>query len=139
MAHIATSRRSFISTVMTMIPGILLSNPRELRAAKQSGRELVTLLEMEILESSRPKRESSISCGTIGDKSTLYRKRGYKKIPICDLNHTGKMIWDLCNGDNGLKDICGLVLENCQVTERRAHRDILAFLAGLKKLGAITL
>ena len=139
MADIATSRRSFISALMTIIPGVLIASPRELRAAKQRSKELVSKLEMEILESSRPKRISLISCSTIGDKSTLYRKERDKKIPICDINYTGKIIWDSCDGNQSLKDICGLVLEKCQVTEPRAHRDILVFLSGLKKLGAITL
>jgi hypothetical protein len=139
MADMATSRRSFISAMMTIIPGVLIVSPRELRAARKRSKELVSKLEMEILELSRPKWKSSISCNTTGDKNTLYRKKGDKKIPICGLNNTGKIIWDSCTGNNSLKDICGLVLEKCQVTEDRARKDILVFLSGLKKLGAITL
>jgi len=139
MADIATSRRAFISAVMAIIPGVFIGSPRELRAAKQRSKELVTRLESEILESSKPRRETSISCVIKGDKRILYRKRGDKSIPLCGMNFTGKIIWDSCDGKNNLKDICGLVLERCQVTELRARRDIIVFLAGLKKLGAITL
>ena len=129
------SRRNFIFLLMSMIQGVLVLRPKALNTAKQNGKDLISRLETELLESSRPKREMSISTATVGDKTALYREMGDIKIPIGSMNHTGNTIWKLCDGNNGFKDICGFIVERCQITETRARRDILAFLAQLKRIG----
>jgi len=139
MADTAASRRSFIFLMMTIIQGVFIVRPKGLMAAKQTGRDLVEQLETEIFESSRPEKGMLISSGIIGDKATLYREVGEKKIPLCSMNNTGNMIWELCDGNHRLKDISRIIVERCQVTENSARRDILVFLSGLKKIGAITL
>jgi len=139
MKDITASRRGFISAVMTIVPGAFTIKLGDLRAAKQRGKELLGRLEMEILESSMPKREMLISSDTVGDKTTIYRETGDKKIPVCSMNNTGKIIWEACDGTHSFQDICRLIIDRCQVTETCVRRDILAFLSGLKKIGAITL
>ncbi|HJX34576.1 MAG TPA: PqqD family protein [Desulfatiglandales bacterium] len=139
MKDIIASRRGFISAVMTIVPGVFIVKLGDLRAVKQRGKELLSRLEIEILESSMPKRGMLISSDTAGDKTTIYRETTDKRIPVCSMNNTGKMIWELCDGNHSLKEICGIIVERCQVTEINASRDILAFLAGLKKIEAITL
>jgi len=139
MKDISVSRRSFISAVMVIVPGISAVNLGDLRSAKQRGKEFLSGLEMEILKSSMPKRGTLISSDTIGDKTTIYREMIDKKMPVCSMNNTGKMIWEACDGTHSFKDICRLMVERCQVTETCASRDILAFLSGLKKIDAITL
>ena len=137
MADIATSRRSFISTVMTIIPGVLIASPRELRAAKQRSKELVTRLEMEILESSRPKRESSISyyaahrdffVSSFSSFDTqsgewineMFEKRridgairnGKQTGAWCAPWLSGKSAWILCSFNEKLGDVYTLAHEN---------------------------
>jgi hypothetical protein len=139
MKDISVSRRSFISALMTVAPGISLVSLGDLRPAKQRDKELLGRLEMEILESSTPRRGMLISSNTTGDKTTIYRETTDKKIPVCSMNNTGKMVWELCDGNHNLKEICGIIVERCQVTETCANRDILAFLSEMKRIGAITL
>jgi len=139
MRDTAASRRSFVFLLMSMIQGILIVRPKTLSAAKQKGKDLVGRLERELLESSRPKRAMSISSGMMGDNTTLYREMGNKKIPVCSMNHTGSMIWELCDGTHSFKDICRFIVQSCQITEARAREDILAFMSGLNRAGAIRL
>jgi Coenzyme PQQ synthesis protein D (PqqD) len=139
MKDISVSRRSFISAVMTIVPGISIVELGDLRSAKQRGKELLNRLEMEILESSMPKRGMLISSGTTGGKTTIYRETTDKKMSVCSMNNTGKMVWELCDGNHSLKEICGILVKRCQVTETCASRDILAFLSEMKRIGAITL
>jgi hypothetical protein len=139
MKDISVSRRSFISAVMTIVPGISIVEFGDLGSAKQRGKELLRRLDMEILESSTPKRGILISSDTTGDKTTIYRETIDKKMPVCSMNNTGRMVWELCDGNHSLKEICGIIVERCQVSETCASRDILAFLSKMKRIGAITL
>jgi hypothetical protein len=100
---------------------------------------LLGRLEMEILESSTPRRGMLISSGKTVGKTTIYRETIDKKMPLCSMNNTGKMIWELCDGNHSLKEICGIIVERCQVTEACAGRDILVFLSEMKRIGAITI
>ena len=138
MGDIVRSRRSFIHRLMGLVPVILLARPKELRAAKQETKDLLRQLELEILKSSRPKRNPAIMCRTSGDETTLYRERGGKRGPICSMNPTGNMIWEACDGSRHLKEISRLILERYQVAENQARLDTLVFLVGLKEIGAIT-
>jgi len=139
MKDITASRRGFISAVMTIVPGVFIINSGDLSAAKKRGKELLNRLEMERLESSMPKREMLILSDTVGDKTTIYREMGDKKIPVCSMNDTGKIVWEACDGTHSFKDICRLIVDRYQVTETMARRDILAFLEGLKKTRVIKL
>ena len=138
MVNIANSRRSFIHKCMGLIPGILVVSPNQVRAARDEAKDLMRQIELEILRSSRPKRNPSIMCRTSGEETTLYRERGGETSPVCSMNPIGNMIWEACDGSRQLKEISRLVFERYQVAEHQAHLDTLVFLALLKKIGAIT-
>jgi hypothetical protein len=133
MADITDSRRGFLFVILAMIQGVLFAGPRELRAAGRGAKDLVDRLEMEGLASSRPQRESWVSSGMVGEETTLYRG----KSPLCSMNRTGKVIWESCDGRHSPRDICRLIVRRCRVDEARAERDVLLFLAELRKIRAI--
>jgi len=135
----AVPRRRFVLMMMTILPCALMAGPRELRAAKGAGREIVNRLEIERLESSRPRRGPGMTCGVLGDKTTLYRTSGGRKIPVCGMNDTGRAVWDLCDGDHGFREICREIAERFETTEMHARRDVRAFLSGLNRCGAVIL
>jgi hypothetical protein len=138
MADMMTSRRSFVCKFMGLISGIMLVNPKELRAAKQEARDLLGQLEMEILTRSRPKRNPSVMCRTSEKGATLYLKRNGEEIPMYMMNPTGHMIWKACDGIRSFKEISQLIRERYRVSEQKAQLDALLFLSLLRKSKAIT-
>ena len=139
MGDIIKSRRRFISSFIGLIPGILLASPKNLRAAKHETKDLMRQLQIEILISSRPKKNPEIVCHTWGDESTLYREREGKRDQICRMNQTGNVIWELCDGSRYPKEISELIAERYKVAEYQARIETLAFIAQLKQIGVITL
>ena len=135
----ASPRRRFILLMMALIPGALMAGPRELKAAKRTGREIVNRLESERLESSRPRRGPRMSCGVLGDQTMLYRQSGSGRIPVCGMNETGRAVWDLCDGNHSFREISREMAARFRTTESRARADLLAFLSGLNRCGAIVL
>ncbi len=138
MVDMMTSRRSFVYRFMGLVSGILLANPKELRAAKQETKNLLGQLEMDILRRSRPKRNPSMTCRTSEKGTTLYLKRNGEEIPIYMMNPTGYLIWKACDGNRSFKEISRLILKEYRVPEKKAQMDALSFLSLLKKSKAIT-
>ncbi len=122
-----------------LISGILLSNPKELRAAKQETRNLLGQLEMEVLKGSKPKRNPLVMCRSSEKGTTLYLKRNGEEIPLCMINSTGYLIWKACDGSRSFKEISRLIFERYRVSKQKAQSDALLFLSLLKKTDAITI
>jgi len=137
MANMVRSRRSFMCKLVGLIPGVLLANSKELRAAKQETRDLLGQLEMEILKASRPRKNPSMICRASEEGSTLYLKRNGEEIPIYMMNPTGYMIWNACDGTRSPKQISQLILKRYRASEQKIQLDTLFFLALLKKAEAI--
>lgn len=133
MTEAANSRRGFIVLGMAILQGVLFAGPGEARAAKQGVKNLVGRLEMESLASSRPQRDGSVATRLSGEETTLYRG----KSRLCSMNRTGRMVWDLCDGNHRPQAISRSLVQHCQVSEASAERDVFRFLAELQKIGAI--
>ena len=138
MMEMIKSRRHFICRLFGLASGAMLAGPRELRAARQETKNVLGQLELEALKCSRPRKNPSIICRRAGDETTLYRKERGEEIPIYRMNSTGLMIWEACDGRRSLSDISRLIVEQYRVTEYQAELDAFAFLALLKKTGAVT-
>jgi hypothetical protein len=138
MVDMMTSRRSFVCRFMGLASGILLANPKELRAAKQKTKDLLGQLEIDILRRSRPKRNPSMTCRASEKGTTLYLKSSGEEIPMYRMNPTGYLIWKACDGTRSFKEISRLILERYRVPEQKAQLDALLFLSLLKKSNAIT-
>ncbi|MBN1832487.1 MAG: PqqD family protein [Deltaproteobacteria bacterium] len=138
MADIKKSRRSFVCRIMGLISGILLANPKELRAAKLETRDLLEQLELDILRRSRPIRNPSMTCRESEKGITLYVKENGKETPLYLMNSTGYMIWKACDGSRSFKQISRLIREKYRVPGQKAQLDALLFLSQLKKSKAIT-
>ena len=137
MAAITNSRRGFLFLATTILQGFLFARPKDVRAAKEGARALVGRLEMEALGSLKPRRALSICSDIVGEKAILYRKAGERKTPLCTMNPTGQMVWDLCDGRHSGQEICRSIARRCEVSPARAERDVFRFLAELKQIGAI--
>jgi hypothetical protein len=135
--NIVASRRGFISTILGLMPGILLADPKRLGAARPEIKNILSQIEWEILQSSKFKRDSSVICRTFGGTSTLCRGRGKKREILCRMNQMGKIIWEACDGRKNLQDISKLIHEKYLVSMRQATVDTFAFLKSLKEIGAI--
>jgi len=139
MADIESSRRGFIFVMVSIIQGLLITNPKEIEAAKHNVKKIIGQVEMEGMWSTRPNREEMVSSVVAADKTTLYRKKGDKYISVCNINQTGNMVWELCDGKHRTKDICRSIVQSCQVNEETVRNDVFFFLSELKKIGAIRL
>jgi len=135
--HMIASRRGFIGTFFGLLPGIVFANPKRLKAAKPEIRKLLSQMELETLLSSRPQKDPSVICHTSGVKTTLFRKIGEKREPLCAMNPIGYEIWEACDGRKSPKEISRMICKKYLVTKGQAWTDSLFFLARLKKMGAI--
>lgn len=139
MMDIVRSRRGFLSACAGLVPGLLLWRPGRARAARNEAKGLMRRLELDLLKSARPKKGTSIISRTQGDETSLFRQEGGRESLLCRMNHTGKGIWEACNGRRTYRDISGLIRQKYQVAEDRAQTDTLVFLELLKDVGAIVL
>jgi hypothetical protein len=112
-------------------------SPKRLFARKREIKHLIGNLEIDLLEKSKPTKDPSITWDTHGDETRLSRESRGKSRPICTMNHTGKVIWDSCNGENSPRDISQLIHQTYMVPAHQIYVDCLAFLALLKSVGAI--
>jgi hypothetical protein len=137
--EVLASRRGFICTLSGLLSALLLASPTRLLAQKTQVKHLLGSLEIELLEKSRPSKQPSITWTTYGNRTRLYRVNSEKNSPICTMNQTGKAIWEACNGKNKPKDISKILHKKYLVSFHQAYVDCLAFLARLKRAGAIQL
>jgi hypothetical protein len=134
---ISINRRGFISTFSGLASAVLLTSPKRLFARKREIKHLIGNLEIELLEKSKPIKDPSIICNTHGDATRLFKESKGKAQPICTMNHTGKAIWDSCNGENSPRDISQIIHQTYLVPAHQVYVDCITFLARLKSVGAI--
>jgi hypothetical protein len=134
---ISTCRRGFIGTFSGLLSAVLLASPKRLFARKREIKHLIGNLEIDLLEKSRPTKNPSITWDTHGGTTRLSRESKGKSQRICTINHTGKAIWDSCNGENSPRDISQLIHQTYMVPAHQVYVDCLAFLALLKSVRAI--
>ena len=132
-----TDRRGVISTLAGIFTGLLFSGPKRLRAAVPELKQILSTMEMEVLEKSRPKRHPAISWHTHGDKTTLFWQGRGEPRPKVALNRVGMIIWEGCDGKNTARDIASFLEQSYKVSFGRAYVDCLTFLATLFKKGMI--
>ncbi len=123
--------------LMGLISGILLANPKELKAAKQETRDLLEQLEMDILRKSKPIKNPSMMCRASEKGITLYVKKNGEETPMYLVNSTGYTIWKACDGSRSFKEISRLISERYRISEQKAQLDAVFFLSQLKKSNAI--
>ena len=137
--EVLANRRGFICALSGLLSALLLASPKRLLAQKTQIKHLLGSLEIELLEKSRPSKQPSITWTTYGNRTRLYRVNSEKNRLICTMNQTGKTIWGAINGRTTPRDISKLVHQKYRVTSHQAYADCVAFLAHLKKMGAIRL
>jgi hypothetical protein len=135
--RVVANRRGFIRTLSGLLSALLLANPTRLLARKTEIKDLISNLELELLERSRPIRNPSITWHTHGDRTSLYIEIEGRAQPMCAMNQVGTTIWEACNGENTPRDISNVVDRKYQVSSRQAYVDCLTFLVYLKKAKVI--
>ena len=132
-----TDRRGAISTLAGIFTGLLFSRPKRLRATVPELKQILSTIEIEVLEKSRPKRHPAISWHSHGDKTTLFWKGRGEPRPTAALNGVGMIIWEGCDGKNTAREIASFLEQSYKVSFGRAYVDCLTFLAALFKKGMI--
>ena len=130
-------RRGFVLTLVGVVSGVLFSGGKSLRAELPKIRGIVRNLERELIEKSKPVRDTSLLYRTAGDKPSLYRKTKMGPQPVCQMNQMGRFIWEACNGKNTPREISRLIEQKYAVSHAKAYEDALPFLVELKNAGAI--
>ena len=136
-ATVKTDRRGVISILAGILGGLLFSRPKRLRATAPEFKQILSTIEMEVLENSRPKRHPAISWHNHGDKTILSWKGRGQQRPKTALNRVGMIIWEGCDGDNTVREIARFLEQSYKVSPGRAYVDCLTFLAALFKKGMI--
>lgn len=129
------TRRNFLFTVSGVISSIAVLSPKSLKASKKDAKDILNQVRVESLISSPPQKNKSLFMLPSGDKFTLFEKGSNN--PVCDMNMTGKLIWESCDGKRNPKEITGLVHDNFKVTKNQAWNDTITFLSNLRHVGAI--
>lgn len=57
--------------------------------------------------------------------------------PIYVLNDVGAFIWECINGENSLDDIRNMIVEEFEVDQEEAEKDLITFIFHLDKIHAI--
>lgn len=137
MVDLIASRRGFIASSIGVLSGVLLKSPKTLWAGRREVKDICHQLDLEVLASSRPKRDPSIISRTVRDSTILYREARRKRERLCSMNPMGNTIWEACDGDKTTREISQMIHGQYLVSQGRAWDDTLAFLSGLKQIKAI--
>jgi len=131
------NRRDFICVLSGMVSLALLASPKRLLAKRTQIKNIVANLELEMLERARPQKDPSVMEREQMGETYLFRKTDGQAQPLCGVNHTGKTIWEACDGENNPRAMSRLVQQAYQVSSQQADADCLNFLVQLKRIGAI--
>lgn len=135
----SSQRRHFIFTVTGILGSLLIPGKGNCVHLKGSLRDFVGEIELANLQKARPAKDPGITAQPRGDTLRLYKsEKGQRRI-LCDLNKSGALIWQACNGQRTPREIAARLQEAYQVSDRQAYVDCLCFLTELKSKGALTL
>jgi hypothetical protein len=133
------SRRKFLSVCMGLASGLLVLGPGRAKAAGKDAGNIIRKLELDLIKSSRPKKDPTVVSRTSGGEFSLYRGTGKNKALLCRMNPTGKDIWESCDGLRTFREISESIKSRYQVSLHQAQTDTLVFIELLKDIGAVTL
>jgi len=131
------SRRRFIGLSTGILSGLFLYKPGRAKTTKADIRHLLDRIELDTLMNSTPRKSPSYVLRQRHNKIILLPKR--RNHPSIQVNSTGKMIWDRCNGRNSPSEIAKAVCRIYDVDPHQADVDCLCFLATLSLKGAVQL
>ena len=131
------SRRWFIGLSTGILSGLFFYKPGRAKATKADIRHFLDRIELETLMNSTPRKSPSYVLRHRHNKIILLPKRRYH--PFIQVNSTGKMIWERCNGRNSPSEIAKAVCRTYDADPHQAYVDCLCFIAALSLKGAVRL
>ena len=134
--YIVPSKRRFIGLMSGLLSGFFFCRPGRTRAATSDIKHVLGNIELESMIRSTPRKNPAITWKQNGETTLLVREGSH---PLLEINRTGKMIWDACNGKNTPEDISEIVQRTFQVDTHKAYVDCLFFLRRLITRGAVQL
>lgn len=135
--YFGASRRRFMGLVSGVFSGFFLFGSGPAQTPKTGIRQILDNLSVESLIHSTPRRHPDIWLRPAGEDALLYRS-GFAQ-PIAEINDTGRLIWNRCNGKNTPRDIAAVIARAYPVDAHQAFVDCLLFLAVLKAKTVILL
>jgi len=131
------SRRRFLGTVSGIVAGAMALGASDAKAMKTQIRHVVNDMEADSVIRSTPRRKYDIFLEKIDSHYVLSDEKTSK--PVLELNHTGQIVWNLCDGNRSPLEISRILHQFYFVDPHKAHVDCLCFLAELSRKGLIQL
>jgi hypothetical protein len=134
---VSKSRRRFLETVSGLMTGAMALGVSDAEAMKTQIRHVVNDIEADSVIRSTPRKKHDIFLEKIDDHYVL--SDGKTSKPVLELNHTGRIVWNLCDGNKSPLEISRILHQFYLVDPHIAHVDCLCFLAELSRKGLIQL
>lgn len=131
------SRRRFLGTVSGLVAGAMALGASDAKAMKTQIRHVVNDMEADSVIRSTPRRKYDIFLEKIDGHYVLSDEKTSK--PVLELNDTGQIVWNLCDGNKSPLEISRILHRFYFVDPHKAHVDCLCFLAELSRKGLIQL
>jgi hypothetical protein len=134
---VSKSRRRFLGTVSGLMTSAMALGVSDAKAVKTKIRHVVNDIEADSVIRSTPRRKRDIFLEKIDDHYVL--SDGKTSKPVLELNHTGQIVWNLCDGNKSPLEISHILHQVYFVDPHKAQVDCLCFLAELNRNGLIQL
>ena len=131
------SRWRFLETVSGLIAGALSLGVSDARAIKTQIRHVVRDIEVDSITLSTPRKKRNVFLERKGHQYLLCNSKTTR--PILELNHTGQIVWNLCDGNKSPLEISRILQQTYSVDPHEAYVDCLCFLAELNRKDLIQL
>ncbi|MBW1696668.1 MAG: PqqD family protein [Deltaproteobacteria bacterium] len=129
------SRRQFMAAVSGLFIGCLFSSPGRSQQTRADFKHFLGNLELDTLINSTPRKAPAFVLKKTDQSFTLFRKGSFR--PICKINRTGKILWELCDGTRSPLELSAIIHKTHRVDPHQAYVDCLLFLGLLKNKGAV--
>ena len=133
--YFGASRRRFMGGVTGIFSGLFFWGSGHTQTAKTEIKQILDNLAVESLIRSTPRRHPEVHWQPKGTGALLYRS-GCRQ-PIAEINATGRIVWNRCNGKTAPRDISSAIAQIYRVDPHQAFVDCLMFLAVLKTKSAV--
>ena len=131
------SRRRFLETVSGLMAGAISCGVSDAPTVKTQIRHIIDDIEADSVIRSTPLKRHDTFLDKKSHQYVLCHKKTSR--PVLELNHTGQMVWNLCDGSKSPREISRILHRSYSVDPHEAYVDCLCFLAELSRKGLIRL
>ena len=126
-----------MAVVSGLFFGCLFYFPGRSQEAGADFKHFLWGLELDALIGSAPRKAPGIVLEKTDQYFTLLREGSF--YPVCRINRTGKILWELCDGTRSPLELSTTIHKTHHVDPHQAYVDCLIYLGLLKNKGVILL